>query len=214
MNKSFIAPFAPTEIPSVQLNISEWRDHSPKVIYNRATQSEIDGWDFQLCAWEMFPAICSNVFYFSFLSPATYVSQQGRRKWRNVFPVYLRFYVQLQDLLTQFNYETFPKQHKRSINVTIEGVFSSYLLRNHSPQCNVNLHNSTWLAKKKKKDYCQNLTLDNCSDKTSTLACPDIPQLHRSTNVTDPHKCSQQPPNLDASVLTIPPEKPLFIPFL
>lgn len=77
MNKSFIAPFAPTEIPSVQLNISEWKNHSPKVIYNEATQSEIDGWDFQLCAWEMFPAICSNVFFFSSLPPDTYVSQRG-----------------------------------------------------------------------------------------------------------------------------------------
>lgn len=109
MNKTFIAPFAPSEIPSVQLNISEWRNHSPKVIYNQATQSEIDGRDFQLCAWEMFLAICSNVFYFSSLPPATYVSQQGGTQWRNVFSLYSPFYVQLQDLFTQFNYRIFPK---------------------------------------------------------------------------------------------------------
>lgn len=84
------------QLKSPQLNISEWRDHSPKVIYNRATESEIDGWDFQLCAWEMFPAICSNVLYFSSRFLVPYVSQQGRGKWRHVSYIYpLRFYGQL-----------------------------------------------------------------------------------------------------------------------
>lgn len=51
--------------------------------------------------------------YFIFLRclPATYVSQRGRGKWRNIFFVYSPFYVQLWDLLTQFNYGTFPKRH-------------------------------------------------------------------------------------------------------
>ena len=81
-------PLQRLKSPQFKLNIFEWRDHSPKVIYNGATQSEIDGWDFQLCAREMFPAICSNVFYFSSLPLATYVSQRGRGKWRNVSSVY------------------------------------------------------------------------------------------------------------------------------
>lgn len=35
----------------------------------------------------------------------------GGGKWRNVFSIYTQFYVQLKDLLTRFNYGTFPKWH-------------------------------------------------------------------------------------------------------
>lgn len=65
--KFLLLPFALSEIPPrfSQMSPTDWRDHSAKVIYNRATQSEIDGWNFKLCAWEMFPAISSNGLYFS-----------------------------------------------------------------------------------------------------------------------------------------------------
>lgn len=66
MNKSFIASFKLTEILSVQLNISDWRDHSAKVA--EPCKVKLMGEIFQLCAWEMFPAIASNVFYLSSFS--------------------------------------------------------------------------------------------------------------------------------------------------
>lgn len=98
--------------PSVQLNISEWRDHSLKVTHSRATQSGIDGRDFQLCAWEMFPAICScDVFYFSVSRFQLHTSHsrgeenRGKHSPRSSPPLY----VQLQDLLTLFNYGAFLK---------------------------------------------------------------------------------------------------------
>lgn len=41
----------------------------PRSQTTEPTQSGIDGRNFQLCAWEMFPAIRSTVFYFSILRP-------------------------------------------------------------------------------------------------------------------------------------------------
>lgn len=118
--KIFIAPFALPEIPSVQLNISERRARSPKVTDNRANAK----WNW----WAKFSTLCLRnvpcnplhcvLFFYSVPNPpppypqATYVSQQGRGKQlKTSSPFIPRFYVQLRDLLTQFNYGTFPKWH-------------------------------------------------------------------------------------------------------
>lgn len=50
-------------------------------------------------------------FIFLLCLPPHMSHSGGRGKRRNVFSVYPPFYVQLQDLLTQFNYGTFPKRH-------------------------------------------------------------------------------------------------------
>lgn len=132
--------------PSVQLNISEWRDHSLKVTHSRATQSGIDGRDFQLCAWEMFPAICScDVFYFSVsrFPPHTSHSRgeenRGKHSPRSSPP----FYVRLQDLLTLFNYGAFLKT-ALAVGKCCHSWISPYL------QSTANLHKSIWWAGKKK----------------------------------------------------------------
>lgn len=117
--KIFIAPFALPEIPSVQLNISERRARSPKVTDNGANAK----WNW----WAKFSTLCLRnvpcnplhcvLFFYSVPNPppypqATYVSQQGRGKQlKTSSPFIPRFYVQLRDLLTQFNYGTFPKWH-------------------------------------------------------------------------------------------------------
>lgn len=89
MNKSFIASFKLTEILSVQLNISDWRDHSAKVAEPCKVKLMGEIFNFVLEKCSLQSPQTSFIFH-PFSSPSAYVYQwEGRGRRRCVFSLVL-----------------------------------------------------------------------------------------------------------------------------
>lgn len=104
--KVLLLPFAPTEIPSVQLNISNEGIIHPRSHTTKPRKVELMAGIFNFVLEKCSLQSVQMCFIFLHCLPPHMSHSRGEAN-----RVYSPFYVQLRDLLTQFNYETFPKWH-------------------------------------------------------------------------------------------------------